>query len=92
MFGKNEIGKPLLEVDDRHLHKVGDTASGNLHIVGLLLQSGAMACGADGLATIACEHHPILYLILVLAHHIKELVDTHRGVWVGRVGGGQTVP
>ena len=85
LFGQLEIGKPLLEGYYRHLHKVGDTASGNLHISGFLLQSGAMTGGAVGLATITSKHNAILYLILVLAHHVEKLVDTYRGVRVGRI-------
>ena len=47
---------------------------------------------ADGLAAITAQHHSILYLVLVLLHHLEEGVDGYLFVDVAFALRGQTVP
>ena len=61
----------------RYLHHVGDALAAYLHILCFLAQTCAMTVGTDGLAAETAQHHPVLYLVLVLTHHIEEGIDAH---------------
>ena len=42
----------------------------------LRLQPAAMTLWASGFAPVTGQHDPILYLILILFHHVEEIVNT----------------
>ena len=60
---------------DRHRHDLGDILAAYLNIERLGLEAGTLAGGADGLASVAGEHHPVLYLVKVLLDMLEEVVD-----------------
>ena len=76
MFVEFQSVEPLLESHDRHLHQIGDASSTDLHIVGFGLQPCTMTFRTERLSPVAGKHHAVLDLILVLLHHLEELVDT----------------
>ena len=92
MLVEAELSKPRDEVADRHADELGDGLATHLNVVCLFTQTGSMTVRTDGLATIACQEHTILYLILVLPHHLKEIVDAHTFVRVGVGVAGQSMP
>ena len=77
MLCQLQLLEPCAEIGNRHIYQFCDALSANLHIVGFLLESGAMAIRADGLASESAQHHTVLYLVLVLLHHSEEFVDAH---------------
>ena len=70
-----QVAEELLQVVDRQVHQLGDGASAYLYIAGFLLQTGAVAGRTIGFPPIACQHHAVLNLILVLLQHLEEGVD-----------------
>ena len=74
------------------MYQVGNAASANLHVVGLRLQSRTVTLRTGRLATIACQHHAILNLILVLLHHVEEGVNRHLLILRTLAVAGQSVP
>ena len=70
-----KCAEPLLQPHHGHLHQVGDAPATYLNILSFGLQACAVALRAGGLATVAGHHHAVLYLVLVLPHHIEEGVD-----------------
>ena len=82
--------EPFFEPDDGHLHQVGNASSAYFHVVGFWLQARSVTDGTRGLAAISAHHDPVLYLILVLLHHLEEAVDT--GFLLVIAVGGQSVP
>ena len=70
-----QVVEPFLEPDDRHLDQVGDASAVNLHILCFGFQTGAVTDGTGGLTSISGHHHPILDLVLIVLHHLEELVD-----------------
>ena len=85
-----QLPEPLLQTGDGHLYQVGDAATVYLHIVGLGLQARAVAYRTGGLAPVTTQHHAVLYLVLVLLHHLEEGVDA--GFLLQTAVAGQTVP
>ena len=77
MLGQLKVVKPFSEPVDGYLHQVGDGAAANLHPCRLLLQPGAVAVGAEGLAPVAAHHDAVLYLIHILLHHVEEGVNAY---------------
>ena len=51
-----------------------------------------MTFRTGGLAAIATEHHPVLNLVLVVLHHLEEVVDGYPVVFSAVLVGGQSVP
>ena len=83
---------PLSKAADRHGDEFGDGLACHADIGGLLAQTGAVTLGANGLATIAAEHHAVLYLVLVFLYHAEEVVDAGNFVFVSSPVAGQAVP
>ena len=75
MLVQLQVAEELLQVVDRQVHQLGDGSSAYLYIAGFLLQTGAVAGRTIGLTPIACQHHAVLNLILVLLQHLEEGVD-----------------
>ena len=75
LIGQFELVEPLLQPENGQFDEVADASSANLHIIRLWLQTCSVAFRTGGLATIAAQHHPVLYLILVVLHHLEEVVD-----------------
>ena len=92
MLREFQFLEPFAQVHNRHLNQFGDALSANLHIVGFLLESGAMAIRTDGLASESAQHHTVLYLVLVLLHHSEEFVDAHPVVRVALLVRRQSMP
>ena len=70
-----QLSEELLQLRYRHLHQFRDAPSPHFHVVGLRLEACAVAGWAGGLSAVACHHHAVLYLVLVLLHHFEEGVD-----------------
>ena len=87
-----EVCEPFFQVHHGHLHQFGYAHAAYLHPCCLLLESGAMAQGADRLATIAALQHAVLYLVLVFLDHLEERVDAHPIAYVAVAVGRQSVP
>ena len=56
---------------------MADVFSTYFHVCSFFLQSAALACRTNSLAPIACQHYPILYLILIFFKHFEEGVYTN---------------
>ena len=76
VFVEDQFVEPFLQSDDRHLNKVGDASSANLHVISLGLQACAVTGGTVGLSPVTAQHHAVLYLVLVFLKHLEERVDT----------------
>ena len=76
MLVELQVFKPFFYLNYRHLNKIGDASSAYLHIVGFWFQTCSMTLWAVCLASVSSQHYSVLYLVLVLAYHIKEGVDT----------------
>ena len=66
---------PLCKVADGHTYQFGDTFSADFDVVGIFAQPAAVAVGTDGLAAEACQHHTVLYLVVLRLHPFEEAVD-----------------
>ena len=82
--------EPLLQSHDGHLYQVADASASNLHVVGFRLQARTMTLRTCGLTPVAGQHHAVLYLVLILLHHLEELVDTR--LFLLALIRGQSVP
>ena len=76
MLVELQLPEPFCQSDDGHLHQVANAPSADFHIVGLGLQTCAVTSGTGRLSPVSCHHHAVLYLVLVILHHLEELVDT----------------
>ena len=82
--------EPFLQSHHRHLYQVGNAPAAYLHVVGFGLQARAVTYGACGLSPVSGQHHAVLYLVLILLHHVEEEVNT-RALLLAFVAG-QSVP
>ena len=87
MLVEYQVVEPLLQVADRHLHKVRDAHSAYLDVFRFFLQARSVTVRTNGLAAIAAHHHAILNFVLVVFDHLEEGIDAHLLVDVFRVGG-----
>ena len=69
---------PVGQLADRNVHQFRNAASAHLHIVSLGAQPRSATLGANRLATIAGQHHSVLYLVLPLAQVFEEGIDGHQ--------------
>ena len=67
--------KPRREFAHGTAHQFGDGRASHPHIEGFGAQSGTVARGAVGLATIAREHDAVLDFVLIFFEHTEERVD-----------------
>ena len=70
-----QVAEPLQQVLYRHSHQLADGHAAHLDKARLRLQSCAMACGANGLAAVACLQHAELDGIGFALYPLKEAVD-----------------
>ena len=60
---------------DRKGNQFRNILSPYLYIQGFRTQAGPFTGRANGLSAITCQHHTILYLIQVLFHKLKKVID-----------------
>ena len=75
---KLQMVKESLQFIDGHIHQLADVLSTYTHIRSFRLQSGAMTFRTCGLTSIASHHHTILYLVLILFHHLEKGIDSFK--------------
>ena len=75
--------KPRREFAHGTTHQFGDGRTSHPHIEGFGAQSGTVARGAVGLATIAREHDAVLDFVLIFFEHMEERVDADIALAVG---------
>ena len=84
--------EPSSEITDGHLYKVRYALSTYLHPCGFLFQASAVTDGTDRLSAIAAQHDAILYLVLILLHHLEEGVNRYLFVDIPLAFRGEAVP
>ncbi len=65
----------MFELADWHGIELGDSHAGYFHVASFGAQARAVALRAEGFATVARQHHAILYLVEVFLDHFEESVD-----------------
>src|SRR5574344_1190187 len=68
--------KELLQVYDRHIHKIRNAMTVNLYVSCLFLKPCSMTFRTDRFSSVTCHHYTVLDFILVITNHIKETVNT----------------
>ena len=70
-----QMVEELLQFCDRQIHQFGNILSAHPYISGFRFQAGAVAFRAKRLSPVTRQHHPVLYLILILFQHLEEIID-----------------
>jgi len=65
----------LLQFGDGQVHQFRDVFATYAHVSRFGFQAGTVAFRTKRLSTIACQHHTILNLVLVLFKHLEKVVD-----------------
>ena len=73
-----QVVEEELQLGDGQIYQFRDVASSHAYVVRFGFQAGAVAFGAERLSAISCQHHAILYLVLVFLYHLEEGVDTFK--------------
>ena len=70
-----QVVEEELQLSDGQIYQFGDVASSHAYVVCFGFQAGTVAFGAERLSAVACQHHTVLYLVLIFLHHLEEGVD-----------------
>ena len=70
-----QLIKESLCLRNRHRYQLGDILTTHLHIQRFRPQATPLTNRASRLSPIAGLHHPVLYLIKILFHELKKIVD-----------------
>ena len=70
-----EIFYPRQQLADRDVDEFGDAFAAHFHVVRFGSEPCSVALRTGRLATIPCQHHTILYLVLPLAQVFEEGID-----------------
>ena len=75
VFVQRERVEEFLQFGDRQVYQFGNVLSTHADVSRFGFQTGAVAFRAKRLSAIACQHHTVLNLILILLEHLEEVVD-----------------
>ena len=78
MWFQLEIVEEEFQFRDGQIYQLGDIPSAYPYIAGFRFQACAVAFGTKRFSAVACQHDPVLYLVLVLLHHFEESIDAFK--------------